>query len=387
VSDALSLKGMDMKNVLVIGSGKIGATIADLLGCCGDYRVTVADRDPAQLARITPRPAVSTLELDITDETALANALAGQFAVLSAAPYHLTTTIAAAAKAQGVHYLDLTEDVASTRAVRALAEGAKTAFIPQCGLAPGFIAIVAHDLAQRFDALHDVRMRVGALPAFATNALGYNLTWSTDGVINEYCEPCEAIVNGQRRETTPLEEVESFALDGVTYEAFNTSGGLGSLCETLEGRVRNLNYRTIRYPGHAAIMKMLLNDLNLRNRRGVLKDILEGALPSTEQDVVIVFVTVSGLTGGRLTQHTYANKIYAAPVAGVMRTGIQITTASAICAVLDLLANGALPAHGLIRQEDIALEHFLANRFGGAYAQGGAAAPADDGTPLLKAAS
>ena len=376
-----------MKDIAIMGGGKIGSMIADFLAACGDYRVEVIDRSAEQLDKLETSAPITKRVLDIADAEALQAALKGKFAVLSAAPYHLTVQIAEAAKAAGAHYLDLTEDVASTRAVRALAEGAKTAFIPQCGLAPGFIAIVAHDLAQRFDALHDVRMRVGALPAFATNALGYNLTWSTDGVINEYCEPCEAIVNGQRRETTPLEEVESFALDGVTYEAFNTSGGLGSLCETLEGRVRNLNYRTIRYPGHAAIMKMLLNDLNLRNRRGVLKDILEGALPSTEQDVVIVFVTVSGLTGGRLTQHTYANKIYAAPVAGVMRTGIQITTASAICAVLDLLANGALPAHGLIRQEDIALEHFLANRFGGAYAQGGAAAPADDGTPLLKAAS
>ena len=250
-----------------------------------------------------------------------------------------------------------------------MAEGSKTAFIPQCGLAPGFITIVAHDLAKGFDALHEVRMRVGALPAFPSNALGYNLTWSTDGVINEYCEPCEAIVDGVRRETTALEEVETFALDGVTYEAFNTSGGLGSLCDTLEGRVRTLNYRTIRYPGHAAIMKTLLNDLNLRNRRGVLKDILEGAVPTTQQDVVIVFVTVSGLKAGRLVQETYAHKIYAAMTGGVMRTGIQITTASAICAVLDLLATGALPDRGLILQEEISLRAFLDNRFGRAYAR------------------
>ncbi len=95
-----------------------------------------------------------------------------------------------------------------------------------------------------------------------------------------------------------MEELEEFALDGVTYEAFNTSGGLGSMCETLNGKVRNLNYRTIRYPGHAAIMKALLNDLRLRDRRDVLKDILENALPATLQDVVIVFVTVSGKRNG-----------------------------------------------------------------------------------------
>src|SRR6201993_5233067 len=91
--------------------------------------------------------------------------------------------------------------------------------------------------------------------------------------------------HGARREVPPLEEREEFSLDGVTYEAFNTSGGVGTLCDTLEGKVRTLNYRTIRYPGHAAIMRALLNDLGLRHRREVLKDILENALPATAHGV------------------------------------------------------------------------------------------------------
>jgi saccharopine dehydrogenase-like NADP-dependent oxidoreductase len=268
-----------------------------------------------------------------------------------------------------VHYLDLTEDVRSTRKIRALAKKAKTAFLPQCGLAPGFVSIVAHDLASRFETLDSVRMRVGALPQYPSNALNYNLTWSTDGVINEYIEPCEAIVDGHFMEVPALEEREEFSLDGVTYEAFNTSGGLGTLAETLKGKVRTLNYRTIRYPGHAAIMKALLNDLGLRHRRDVLKDIFESALPATLQDVVIVFVTVSGRKNGRLLQETYANKIYSKRVGNLVRSAIQITTASGICAVLDMLADGSLPAKGFVRQEDIALDTFLANRFGRAYAQ------------------
>jgi saccharopine dehydrogenase-like NADP-dependent oxidoreductase len=358
-----------MKRVAVIGGGKIGSMIVDLLSGTGDYEVTVADRSREALDRLETHAIVERVQLDITDADALERLLAGKFAVLSAAPYHLTTRIARAAKAQGAHYLDLTEDVASTRIVKELAADAKTAFIPQCGLAPGFITIVAYDLAKRFDTLQDVRMRVGALPKYPANALNYNLTWSTDGVINEYCEPCEAIVNGQLREVPPLEECEEFALDGVTYEAFNTSGGLGTLCETLKGKVKNLNYRTIRYPGHAAIMKALLNDLRLRDRRDVLKDILENALPATLQDVVIVFVTVSGRKRGRLIQETYANKIYAKEIGGITRSAIQITTAAGICTVLDMLADGSLPARGFVRQEDISLEKFLANRFGKAYAQ------------------
>ena len=366
-----------MKDVVVIGAGNIGSTIAYLLSQSGDYRITVADRGADQLAQMPAHQRVEHKVLDVTDAAALTGLLQGKFAVLSAAPYHLTYKVAQAAKAAGAHYLDLTEDVASTRKVKALAEGAATAFIPQCGLAPGFISIVAADLAQHFDVLHDVRLRVGALPKYPSNALNYNLTWSTDGVINEYCEPCEAIVDGLPRQTRALEECEAFALDGVTYEAFNTSGGLGTLAETLAGKVRNLNYRTIRYPGHAAIMKALLNDLRLRDRRDLLKDILEQSVPTTTQDVVIVFVTVSGLKNGHLVQETYANKIYAREMGGQTVSGIQITTASAICAVLDMLVDGRLAAKGFVRQEEIGLGEFLANRFGSAYASAETASLAD----------
>jgi saccharopine dehydrogenase-like NADP-dependent oxidoreductase len=357
-----------MRNIVIVGAGKIGSMIAEMLLHSGDYAVTVIDRSQAQLDRLDPALSVQRVAVDISDGARLREALKGQFAVLSAAPYHATRQIAEAAKAANVHYLDLTEDVASTRAVRQLSQGAKTAFIPQCGLAPGFITIVASDLTSRFDTLQDVRMRVGALPKFPSNALNYNLTWSTDGVINEYCEPCEAIVNGHKRETQPLEEREEFSLDGVVYEAFNTSGGLGTMCDTLAGKVQNLNYRTIRYPGHAAIMKALLNDLRLRDRRDLLKDILEKAVPITLQDVVIIFVTVTGMRAGQLVQETYANKIYAAQVGGRMHSAIQITTASGICTVLDMLAAGDLPQSGLIKQEEIPLKAFLANRFGKRYA-------------------
>lgn len=275
--------------------------------------------------------------------------------------------IVEAAKEAGVHYLDLTEGVATTKKVEQLARGANVAFIPQCGLAPGFISIVANDLTKHFDSLDSVRMRVGALPQYPSNALNYNLTWSTDGLINEYIEPCEAIVEGKFVAVPAMEEREEFSLDGVTYEAFNTSGGLGTLAKTLEGKVRTMNYRTIRYPGHQAIIKALLNDLNLKNRRDVLKDLFENALPATMQDVVVIFVTVCGWKDGRYVQETYANKVYSGVVAGKKMSAIQITTAAGITTVLDLLANGRLPQKGFVRQEEISLDDVLQNRFGRAY--------------------
>ena len=357
------------RDVVVIGAGKIGATIGQLLTASSDYRVTIVDRSQDALERIGARDGIDVTNLDVEDETKLIRLLTGQFAVLNAAPFNITRHVSEAARAAGAHYLDLTEDIVSRRRTIELAAGARTAFIPQCGLAPGFISIAAFDMAARFESLDSVKLRVGALPQYPSNALNYNLTWSTDGVINEYCEPCEAIVNGVRREVTALEEREEFSLDGVLYEAFNTSGGLGTLCDSLEGKVRELNYRTIRYPGHAVIMRALLNDLRLRDRRDVLKDILENAVPTTLQDVVIIFVTVSGRIKGQLVQQTYANKIYSREVNGRMLSAIQITTSAAICTMLDLLAAGHIPSEGFIRHEDVPLEIFLANRFGQVFAK------------------
>src|SRR4029079_13289823 len=184
-----------------------------------------------------------------------------------------------------------TEDVATSDAVAEIAESAAVGqiFMPQCGLAPGFISIVANDLINWFERIETVKMRVGALPQFPTGELKYNLTWSTDGLINEYCNPCAAIHAGRKIDVLPLEGLESFSLDGVRYEAFNTSGGLGTLAETLAGKVRDLDYKTARYVAHRAHMTLLVSELRLSERREVLKDILESAIPITFQDVVVTF--------------------------------------------------------------------------------------------------
>jgi len=355
-----------MTKLILLGAGKIGETITHFLQASGDYAMTVADQDPARLAPMAALGA-STVRAEFGDPRALRELIRGHQYVISACPFHLTPVIAAAAVDVGAHYFDLTEDVESTRRVKALATSATTALVPQCGLAPGFISVLAYAMTRKFDSLRDVQMRVGALPVYPTNALKYNLTWSTDGLINEYCNPCEAINDGRLRETLALEEIEAFSLDGVAYEAFNTSGGLGTLCETLEGKVENLNYKTVRYPGHRDIVKMLIRDLRLGQRREILKDVLEESVPMTHQDVVLVFVTVSGMREGRLTQESYAKKIYSKTIGGKLYSAIQVTTAAGICAMVDMMRDGALPARGFVRQEEAELDKFLGNRFGQHY--------------------
>jgi saccharopine dehydrogenase-like NADP-dependent oxidoreductase len=360
------IRGLDVNRILLLGAGKIGAAIAELLRGCGDYDLLIADREE-ELLNAVPRNDIRRAVVDVEDANALAPLMNDRDAVVSALPYYLNVTVAQLAREAGLHYFDLTEDVETTRAVKEIATGANSAFMPQCGLAPGFISIAAYDLTKKFESLETVRMRVGALPQFPTNALNYNLTWSTDGLINEYCNPCEAIHEGAKIEVLALQGIEQFSLDGITYEAFNTSGGLGTLCETLDGQVRELNYKTVRYPGHCDYMKMLVNDLRLGERRLLFRDVLEVAIPVTLQDVVLVFATVTGARDGRLTQESYANKIYSQDINGQRWSAIQITTAAGICTAVDLMRDGKLPNTGFVRQEDISLSDFLANRFGQYY--------------------
>ena len=282
-------------------------------------------------------------------------------AVISSLPYYCNVAVAEAARRAGIHYFDLTEDVEVTRAVRRISAGAAQAFVPQCGLAPGFISIAANELIGHFDELRTVKLRVGALPQHPNNVLKYSLTWSTEGLINEYGNPCEAIVDGRRIEVAPLEGLEEIEIDGTLYEAFNTSGGLGSLGETYGARVQNMDYKTMRYPGHCDQMRLLMNDLKLNHDRGTLKRILENAVPQTLQDVVVIYVAVTGTQDGELREENYVNKVYPQMIAGRLWSAIQVTTASGICAVVDLVlqrrrppprlrASGRLPPARRLRQ-------------------------------------
>jgi saccharopine dehydrogenase-like NADP-dependent oxidoreductase len=364
-----------MHRVLVLGAGKIGALISGLLADAGNYQVELADvsLDAARaVARAHGRRGLTAHALDASDEAALGRHLAEHRcdAVISSLPFYCNPGVARAARQHGLHYFDLTEDVEVTRAVRAEAEGAATAFVPQCGLAPGFISIAANELISHFDELRSIKLRVGALPQHPNNVLKYSLTWSTEGLINEYGNPCLAIADGRLVEAAPLEGLEEIEIDGTLYEAFNTSGGLGSLGETFGARCEQMNYKTMRYPGHCEQMRLLMNDLKLNQDRGTLKRILENAVPQTLQDVVIIYVAVSGRQDGELREENYVNKIYPQEILGRLWSAIQVTTAAGITAVVDLVLARPEGYRGFVRQEQFRLPEVLANRFGSWYGVG-----------------
>lgn len=362
-----------MYNVMVVGAGKIGSLIACLLTESGDYQVHLVDLDfnGSDVKRLLQAmPSIKTIALDITQEKMLQRYVHENkiIALISSLPYFLTHHILQVAHRAKVHYFDLTEDTTVTQTVKQMAQGEESAFVPQCGLAPGFIGIAAHSLMEEFDECLHAKLRVGALPQRTSNALHYSLTWSTDGIINEYGNMCWAIKGGKKIRVNPLEGLESIQIDGSEYEAFNTSGGLGSLGDLYENKIQTLNYKTMRYPGHCEIMRILMNDLYLNEDRETFKRILENAIPKTYQDMVIVYITVEGMSQGELIEKSYIKKIYPAIIHNLAWSAIQISTAAGICSVVDLVLSQDKHYHGFVLQEKFSLKEVLANRFGRYYA-------------------
>lgn len=362
-----------MHSVMIAGAGKVGSLIACLLAQSGDYDVHLVDKSftGVDISRLLAKmPGIKTAELDVTDLHAVERYIAKNklIAVISSLPYFLNIHLAEAAKVSNAHYFDLTEDTTTATAVKLLSFNSSTAWVSQCGLAPGFISIVANSLMQEFDVCHHAKLRVGALPERSSNGLNYSLTWSTDGLINEYGNPCYAIEDGKRVTMAPLEGIETIEIDGCIYEAFNTSGGVGSLGEAYFGKIQSLNYKTIRYPGHCEKMHFLMNDLKLNSDRETLKRILERALPKTYQDMVIIYVTVEGIKNGELIEKSYVKKIYPQEICGLLWSAIQVSTASGICAVVDLVLCKQNAYKGLVLQEQFPLMDILSNRFGQYYA-------------------
>src|ERR1700722_19406135 len=365
-----------MHRVLILGAGKIGALISGLLADSSSYKVFLGDVDghaAESVVRAHGSSHLSAFALDASDGNVLLKHLQQHpvDAVISSLPYYCNVTVAEAARKSGTHYFDLTEDVEVTRGVRAIATGSKQAFVPQCGLAPGFISIAAAELITHFDELRAVKLRVGALPQHPNNVLKYSLTWSTEGLINEYGNPCQAIVDGRMIEVAPLEGLEEIEIDGTLYEAFNTSGGLGSLGEIEGAPIASMNYKAMGDPGHCAQMQLLMNDLKLNQDRSTLKRILENAVPQTLQDVVIVYAAVTGIQNGELREENYVSKIYPQIIAGRLWSAIQVSTAAGLCAVLDLVLMHPERRVGLVTQESFRLPDILANRFGRHLAAGG----------------
>lgn len=359
---------MNFERITVLGLGKVGRLAATLLHESG-FAVTGVDMQ-------LPREALPfRCEAgDVTDAAVIGELFSQVEAVLSCLPFHLNAELARIAHLAGIHYFDLTEDVPTTNGIIELSRTARGLMAPQCGLAPGFVGIVGASLAEGFDRCRSIRMRVGALPQHPTGLLGYAFNWSPEGVVNEYLNDCEVIEGGVRKLVSAMEWHEILYVNGVQLEAFTTSGGLGTMCSTMLGRVENLDYKTMRYPGHMELMNFFFHELLMRDRRKLAGEILTEAKPPVEDDVVYVHVSAEGTENGSLRRREFVRAYYPIEIAGERRTAISWTTSASVVAIIEMVRDGLLPQDGFLHQEHIPLEMFLKTRTG-SFFRGGTSHP------------
>jgi saccharopine dehydrogenase-like NADP-dependent oxidoreductase len=354
-----------INQVGVIGLGKVGELVAGLLNDAG-FKVSGYDAQPHPGLRF------ETAQLDVSDGEVLRNALRGLDAVVSCLPYDRNIEVAEAAAAVGCHYFDLTEDVPTTQRVIELAgQTPGVAFVPQCGLAPGLIGIVGASLAKGFSEIRSIELKVGALPQNPTGLLGYAFNWSAEGVVNEYLNDCEVLRSGRRQMVPAMTEKERVFIGGIELEAALTSGGLGTMCPTYEGRVQRLDYKTLRYPGHFRQMHFLFDELGLRDHREEVGRMLVKAKPPVNDDIVYLHAAVEGVKDGQPFRENYVKGYLPIEIDGRMWRAISWTTASSAVAVVELVADGVLPHEGFVRQEDISLEDLHATHAGRRFAEYG----------------
>ncbi len=353
---------MSLHRVVVLGMGKVGSLVGTLLHESG-FKVVGLDA----VAR-TGLP-FETGVANLADPLALRPYLAATDAVVSCLPFHLNIALATEAHAAGIHYFDLTEDVATTDQIRELAKTAQGLMAPQCGLAPGFIGIVGANLAKKFDRLRSIELKVGALPKHPRGKLGYAFNWSPEGVINEYINDCEVIRMGRRQMVPALEGYEVIVINGVQLEAATTSGGLGTMCETYDGKVETLHYKTMRYLGHFEHIKFLFQEMRLQEDREQLGRIMKNALPPVAEDYVFVHAAVEGWEGDKLSREEFVRSYPQMQVAGQEWRAISWTTAASLCAVIEMVRDGVLPKMGFLKQEEIPLDAFFKTKNGAYYLQ------------------
>jgi saccharopine dehydrogenase-like NADP-dependent oxidoreductase len=370
-----------MKQILILGAGRVGSLTACLLVNSGRYEVHLADKQiPTNKPKLDNyEKNLTYIKLDATDSNELEKHIkTNNFdAIISCLPFFFNKDIAKLASKLKLNYFDLTEDVEATEFIKQIANNSEAFFAPQCGLAPGFISIVANNLMQEFEEVDTVRMRVGALPLNVSNTLQYGLTWSTEGLVNEYMQPCEGVVDGNKRTLAPLADVEEIKIDGLTYEAFNTSGGIGSMIETYKGKVKNINYKSIRHPGHCEKMRFLMQDMKLGYDLDLMVKIMDNAIPRINQDIVLIYVSVSGIRKGLQSERHFAQKFPSKVMFNKHFSALQLTTATSLCVSIDLLLNSQTKLKGFVNQESLSLKDFYANEFGDYYKNAGLLVQAD----------
>lgn len=313
--------------MLVLGAGLQGSACAyDLLQNPAITEVRLADqrvdRLPAFLQSYIGKGRLTTIQLDVKDTKAVAAAMAGVQSVMCALPYYLNLPMTEAAIAAGAHFCDLggnTEIVQQQQRLTASAEAKGVTVVPDCGLAPGMVNILAQLGIDRCDSVDSVRIFVGGLPQHPEGPLNYQIVYSIEGVLDYYTTLSWIIRDGKQLQMKALSEIEPIHFDAPVgeLEAFHTAGGLSTMAFRYQGKIPNMEYKTLRYPGHAKIMEAIrelglleLEPVQVKGTTVVPREVAIAQMQPrlTKQnspDLVALRVVVTGTKGGKPITHTF----------------------------------------------------------------------------------
>ena len=355
--------------VLVLGAGRMGhGAVFDLIhNSPGVERVTVADFDLKKAEAVAESVGTSRIDahhVDASNYADVVGLMRGHDSVISCVNYWYNVSLSKAAIETGANFCDLGGNNYVVDEQLALDQQAKTAginIIPDCGLAPGMVSILAMDGTARFDSVDEIHIRVGGLPQRPEPPLNYQLVFSVEGQINEYLEVARVIRNGQITEVESMTEVESLSFDGFPpLEAFQTSGGTSTLPDSFLGKIRELDYKTIRYAGHCEKFKTMMDlglcssdeivvDFQKVKPRRVFGELLQQHLPADGPDYVLVRLDFVGKKDGEIKKLRYDIVDRLDEETGM--SAMMRTTAFPASIIAQMMARGDVLARGATPQE------------------------------------
>jgi saccharopine dehydrogenase-like NADP-dependent oxidoreductase len=351
---------MERFKVSIFGAGQVGSALAGYLSGDGGLAVDVIDPSEQALDKLRDLDFPVTLH-HLRHAEAIPGLLGGTDVTVAAAPDRAIASIARAAAVAKTHFLDFSPlNPAAGKELLPLA--ADRVILNGCGVSPGIVETIASSLIARHAPICDLSIRVGSLPRHPTNRLGYGQIWDIDGLIDEYTNPCEALRNGERVWLAPLEGLERVVLDGVTYEGFTTSRGLKDLTMFSKAGIRNVTFRTLRYPGHLDHMLFLLDDLGLRNRRDMLRSLLLNGLPIIEEDELVIFLTARSERGARKVEASVSHRFRPNSALGPFNA-ITSVAAGYAAGLLSMMRDGKLGTSGFVAHQAISSHEILRNQY------------------------
>ncbi len=363
---------------LVIGAGMMGSAMAyDLAHSDGVDEIILADMNEERAKEVANYLGknVRPQRLDVSYYDDVVELMSNVNVALGATSYTHNVLLTKAAIEAGIHFTDLggnMDVVYKQIAMDAMAKKSNVCILPNCGLAPGMACVIAAGVAKRFERVDEIHIRVGGLPQHPQPPLNYQLVFAAEGLINEYIEPAEIIRNGKLQKVESMIDCEELSFESpfTEMEAFNTSGGTSTLTRMYEGKVKQLDYKTIRYKGHCEKFKTLL-DLgfassepflvgdSVRTAREIFEEMLRKKLPSNGPDVVLMRIAVSGLINGSHKLFVYEMIDYYDKE--MKLTSMMRTTAFPTSIIAQMAVNGSITARGVAPPESaVPLEPFLA---------------------------